>query len=368
MASWDRPPWPHNAASRWALRLAFAFPLCVLAVWADRRGFSGVTNQELQRRAELARAGGGDLSGLSNAYPPLPTFLAGVLPWGTAGLAVCTAGFAGIAMQLLTARLVRRQVPIVLIGVLVLALIAVPALWFEATQNLSGFLALMFLVIALDGFVRFVARADTVGGFVAGLMLSAAFLCDPIALVYTVALGVAAPFVMPRHMRHEPGAMRATTSVLLFPIVAVIGAWAFLEWRFTGGAYATIRADNDWFSFDAGVGASFVDALQWVGEGLLRVPVYLAVGMLLVRRRGVVGVGYAVPPLIGLVLAHWIGFAYSPVLAFALLTLLALYSVPRWIGWRGHTFLGVAGLLQFAVVLQWDPAGGEFHRWAALLF
>jgi hypothetical protein len=320
----------------------------------------------LQERSDAAQSAGGDMSGLRDAYPPLPTLLAGMLPGGTAGVAVCTALLAGIAMQLVTYRLVRRQVSVTLIAALLLALIGVPAMWFEGTQNLSGFLALMFLVIALDGFVRFVAREDTVGGFVAGLMLAAAFLCDPIALVYTAALGATAPFVAPRELRHQPGAMRATASVLLFPTVAVVASWAFLEWRFTGGAYATIRHDQHWFSFDDGVLATTVDALRWTGEAALRSPVYLCVGALLARRRAVVAFGYAVP-LVGLLVARWVGVSYSVALTFALLTLVGLYSVPRPGARAERWLLGVAAVAQLALALVWAPDSAEFHAWASAI-
>lgn len=339
----------------------------MLALWADRRGFASAANATLQERADLARAGGGDLSGVRDAYPPMPTFLAGILSGGTAGVAVLSSVCAGIAMQLVTARMVRRGLPLLLMAALVLALVAVPALWFEATQNLSGFLALMFLVVALDGFVRFVARGDTIGGFVAGLALAAAFLCDPIALVYTAALAVAAPLLTPRALRGEPGLTRATTSVLVFPILAVAGGWAFLEWRFTGGAFATLRTDHDWFTFPGGVGESLVDALDYVGGVLLRAPVYACVAVLLARRNVGASIAYLVP-VIGLVLADWAGFHMTEALAFALLVLVALYSVPRSLGRRGAVALGGAAAVQFAAVLTWDPAGAEFHEWSALLF
>jgi hypothetical protein len=334
---------------------------------AEQRGFAGSGNQLLQERSHAAYAGGGDLSGVANAYPPIPTFLAGVLPGGTAGVALCTALFAGIAMQLLLIRLVRRQVSLFLLALLILSLVAVPALWYEGTQNLSGFLALMFLVIALDGFVRFVARDDTIGGFVAGLMLAAAFLCDPVALVYAVALGIAAPMLMPEDQRREQGALRASASVLLFPTVAVAGAWAFLEWRFTGGAYATTRADQAWFGFDDGVASTVFDAVRWTLGVALRSPVYLVVGALLSRRRVLVAVGYSVP-LVGLLLARTIGVAYSDALGFALLSLVALYSIPRPGARWERAVLGGAAIVQLAVGLAWAPGGAEFDQWAALLF
>jgi hypothetical protein len=335
-------------------------------VWADHRGFAGSRNLLLQERSDAARTGGGDLAGVANAYPPIPTFLAGILPGGTAGVAVGTAILAGIAMQLVIVRLVRRQVSLLLMGALVLALVAVPALWFEATQNLGGFLALMFLLLALDGFVRFVARNDTIGGFAAGLALAAAFLCDPIALVYTAALGVAALFLTPADQRHEPGVMRATASVLLFPTIAVVGAWAFLEWRFSGGAYATIRADQQWFAFDDGVVRGFGEALLWTISVAARSPIYLVVGALIGRRRALVAAGYAVP-LLGLVLAHWIGMTYSAALAFALLSLVGLYSLPRPGARTERWLLGAAAVAQLALVLAWAPGGAEYHRWATAI-
>lgn len=348
------------------MRVGFALPLIALALWAEHRGFTGATNSVLRERSELARAGGGDLSGLQHAYPPLPTLLALLAP-GTVGVAIFTALCAGVAMQLVTARLVRRDVPIVLLGMLVLALIAVPALWFEATQNLSGFLALMFLVIALDGFVRFVARNDTIGGFVAGLMLAAAFLCDPIALVYAVALAISAPLLATSQLRHQPGGVRATLCVLLFPLAAVATAWAFLEWRFTGGAFATLRLEERWFAFDDGVLQGLADQARSVSAIALRSPVYVLIGVLLLRRRATVGLAYAVP-FVGLVLAAWTGFALSDALAFALLTLIALYSVPRSLVRPERIALAAAAVLQFVLLLAWDPAGAEFHQWADLLF
>jgi hypothetical protein len=194
-------------------------------------------------------------------------------------------------------------------------------------------------------------------------MLAAAFLCDPVALVYVVAIGVAAPLLAPKDARRQPGMVRATTSVLVFPTVAVGAAWAFLEWRFTGGAFATLRADQRWFAFDGGIGPATVDALRWTGAALGRSVVYVAVGALLVLRRPVVAAGYAVPVL-GLFVAAWIGVSFSGSLAFALLTLVGLYSLPRPASRREQWLLGLAALTQFAIALVWMPDGAEFTAWA----
>jgi hypothetical protein len=197
-------------------------------------------------------------------------------------------------------------------------------------------------------------------------MLAAAFLCDPIALVYAVALAIAAPLLATSQLRHQPGGVRATLCVLLFPLVAIAAAWAFLEWRFTGGAYATLHG-ADWFSFEDGVVGGLADAARDVAGVALRSPVYLMIGLLLLRRRAVVGVAYTVP-FLGLVLAAWTGFALSEALGFALLTLIALYSVPRSLVRPEYALLASAAALQFVLLLTWDPAGEEFHRWAQQLF
>ena len=51
-------------------------------------------------------------------------------------------------------------------------------------------------------------------------------------------------------------------------------------------------------------------ALRWTGEAVLRSPVYLAVGVLLARRRPVVAAGYAVP-LAGLLAALLVVMGYE---------------------------------------------------------
>src|SRR5689334_21339397 len=237
---WSLGSWLRDAALRWAPRLAFAGPLAVISILVDVRGFVSAPNASLELHGQLARSTG--VAGLGWAYPPIPTFLASVLPGGALSLALVSSLLAGVAMASLWNRLQSRHTSRPVTVALLASLACVPAVLYGVTQDLAAFAGLAFLILALDGFTRFIIDRDTRGGFQAGLMLAFAFGCDPVALVYAAALAAAAPLLARGRFRAEPGAGVATASVLIFPVAAAAAAWAFLEWRFTGRAFATIRS------------------------------------------------------------------------------------------------------------------------------
>ena len=222
-----------------------------MSVVVDHRGFVSAPSAALQVHGDLARSSGA--AGLAWAYPPIPTFLASVLPGGAMALALVSSLLAGVAMASLWERLARRHVSVPLSIALLASLACVPAVLYGATQDLAAFAGLAFLIIALDGFARFIVDHDTRGGFQAGLMLALAFGCDPVALVYAAALAAAAPLLAHARYRSEPDAGVATASVLIFPVAAAAAAWAFLEWRFTGSAFATVIDRGTLFHFSDGV-------------------------------------------------------------------------------------------------------------------
>jgi hypothetical protein len=165
-----------------------------------------------------------------------------------------------------------------------------------------------------------------------------------VALVYAAALAAAAPLLARGRFRAEPGAGVATASVLIFPVAAAAAAWAFLEWRFTGRAFATIRSDGTLFHFPDGVLAGLANAIGHTGSIVLRAPVYIAVGLLLFLRKPVAVAGYALP-LVGLVLAWWIGLPYAGVTAFMLLAAVAIVTAPvNPRGWVARLLVGAAAL------------------------
>jgi len=333
---WRLGSWSREAALRWAPRLAFAAPLALLSVVVSQRGFVSTPNLTLQLHGELARQSGP--AGLGWAYPPIPTFLASVLPGGALTLALISSLLGGVAMASLWDRLARRRVSMPLTVALLASLALVPAVLYGATQDLAAFAGLAFLIVALDGFVRFIVDRDTRGGFLAGLMLAFAFGCDPVALVYAAALAASAPLLAHARFRSEPDAATATASVLVFPVAAAASAWAFLEWRFTGSAFATVIDQSTLFHFSDGVLRGFGLAVWDTASIALHTPVYLAVGALLFVRRPITVAGYAIP-LAGLVAAQWIGLQYSEVTAFMLLAAIAIVAVPSRPGRRASRVL-----------------------------
>lgn len=320
--SWDRTAWPHDAGRRWSLRLICGLPLVAIALGASEAGYASPEIVDLANRAATVREGEG-LDQLSSAYPPIPTLLTAVLPGGTTGISVLSAISGGYALQLVLARLVRRKTGIALGAALIAALVCSPIVWFQATQNPSQFMALMFLVVAIDGFIRFIVREDTAGGFASGLALSGAFLCDPIGLVYAIAIAASGPMLAKRRGFNRRN--RAATLVLIFPTLSMLLSWAFLEWRFSGSAFATVWATTDAFRFSrVGIEQAIIDAISTVAISIL----FLTVGIVVVRRRPRAAATLAVP-LFGMVLAAILGFPFTPGLGLVLLTVVALYTVPR---------------------------------------
>jgi hypothetical protein len=361
---WKLGSWRRDAALRWAPRLAFAAPLAILSVVVSHRGFVSAPNAALELHGELARSSG--VAGLGWAYPPIPTFLASFLPGGALALALVSSLLAGVAMASLWDRLASRRVPLPLSVALLASLACVPAVLYGATQDLAAFAGLAFLIVALDGFVRFIVDRDTRGGFLAGLMLAFAFGCDPIALVYAVALAAAAPLLAHARFRSEPDAAVATASVLIFPVAAAAAAWAFLEWRFTGSAFAVLVDQGTLFRFSDGVVNGLVAALRDTVGTALHVPVYLAVGALLFLRKPVAVAGYAIP-LAGLVVAQWIGLSYSDVTAFMLLAAVAIVTAPRRPGRRASELLYAAAALQIVLGVIATAHSADVQRFLNLL-
>ena len=127
-------------------------------------------------------------------------------------------------------------------------------------------------------------------------MLALAFGCDPVALVYAAALAAAAPLLAHARFRSEPDAGVADGLRAVFPVAAAAAAWAFLEWRFTGGAFATIIDQGTLFHFSDGVVHGLGIAVRDTASTALHAPVYLVVGALLFLRKPIAVAGYAPSP------------------------------------------------------------------------
>jgi hypothetical protein len=154
--------WSAERRRQWAMRVALSAPPAALAWWAWHQGYVSILHAALEARSELARAGS-DMQGLRWAYPPLPTFLAAVLPGGTLALGLVSATLAGCSVERVWNRLAERGVSVPIAAVLLASVLALPATWYVATQDLAGLAGLALLVIALTGFVRFVVSARRAG-------------------------------------------------------------------------------------------------------------------------------------------------------------------------------------------------------------
>lgn len=358
LPGWRSNRWPADPTARWAVRVACALPLIALAVVADGRGYLSGDHQRLEEQADAVVDGGAALGGLDHAYPPVPTFIAGVLPGGELALSVVAALFAGVVVHVLAERLVLRRVPALVAIPLLLTLVAAPAAAYLAAENLPAIAVTALFALAIDGFSRFVVDQDTEGGFVAGLSVALAVGFDQIALLLAVALAVAVPSIAGARYRAEPGSAVATLAVVLFPILFVSAAWTFLEWRFTGDF------DAPSVTFPGGVLESFDTAARTVLIGVGHVPLYVLVAVLHAWRRPTSLVGY-LAPVLALVLAAWLGVHYSPALAYVFLAYAAVVTVRRPENPVVTTALVAAAILQIA--LAWWSVPTSASAWLSYL-
>jgi hypothetical protein len=358
-----RVNWPGGRWQRWAARLLFAAPLVALALWAHHLGFVNAGLALLERRSELARAGGPGLRGLSFGYPPLPVLLALVLPGGTLALAIVTCLCSGITLQFVTERLIGR-VSLATTVALVATLVAVPAMWYAASVLLAPMLALTMLAVALDGFVRFAAYGQTEGGFTAGIALALSFCFDPGALLYGAVMCAFVPLVSHARYQEDRAAFAGITAVLLFPLAAVAGSWLFLVWKFTG----TVPGSLDYqvgahvLAFPGGVAGRLGAAGITAATDLAHVPVYLAAAALLFARQRAAALGLLLP-VAALAAALWLGFAYSGVTAYFMFTLLALVIIASSAPRRFQPVLIAAAVGQVALAIAWPPTAPQFAAW-----
>ena len=347
-----RERWPATASRRWLMRLALAEPYALLVLVADARGIASPENLRLERAGELVDWGADEFTWVAQAYPPVPTALASLLPGGVVMLGFVGAVCAGVILQVLWERMHQRSVPAVPMALLLLSVGATPAFLFSSTHDLAAFLGMSLFTVALAGLLRFAVDGDTEGGFQCGLALGVAAMCDPATAIFAVLLGIAAPLVAWRRYRGEPGAVSATFAVVLFPTVAAFAGWAFLEWRFTGGAYASIRTDPLFLDFPGGVLATLVREIGWMVQRLAITPVYVVVAVLLVARRRTAFLVPILPPL-AVLLTQFLGLHLATGQGLVILATAALMIVPADPSRRVQFALALAAVYQ--VTLAWIP-------------
>ena len=338
---WEARRWPVSLLRRHLLRLVLCLPFVALAIWADAQGVFSAVNASIARDAQSFAFGSTGLGFLTHAYPPIPVALAKVVPGAPGSLAIVGALCAGGLLQLCWERLLRAQVPGWLAAMLLLGLAGAPVFWLTTTENLPGFLGLACFAVAMAGMLDFLFSARTTGGFVAGLSIGLAVMCDPSSIVYAASLLLAAPFLAWERFHDEPYAMRSTLAVLAFPAVAVMAAWVFLQWRFTGSVWHPLAMAPDAFRFPYGVLDGLSRSASLVGWQLLCSPVFLISAVLVLWRRPIAFCAFLIVPL-DLVVAGWLGLLVSTAQGLVLLSLLGVLAVPTWPGRLPSVLLAVA--------------------------
>jgi hypothetical protein len=312
--------------------LAIALPyLVVLVVRGDA---DGSANADLDRRGALIRWGSGDLGFVRDLYPPLPTGLAGALPGGPVLLGVAGALVAGYVLEMLVERLRSRGHPWWFSTSVVLGVGAMPMFGRTALDDLATFAGIALVLAAVAGLLEFTVLGDTGGGFRAGLALGFGVACGLEVAVYAIAIGVSAPLIAWKRYRGVPYAARAAMLVLLFPPAAALAGWTFLEWRFSGGAFQSVR-------FDGGG----LDALPATGLAVLTSPVFLLSAAILVRRAPTAAAALLVPVL-GLLVSAALGLSEGGRTDHIALALLGALTIPP------NLSRGLARWYVLAVVLQ----------------
>jgi hypothetical protein len=346
------------------VRALLALPFAALAVLAHQRGAPTPLNETTDAAGSAVEWGATDFSWIGTVYPPIPTGIAALLPGGTLPLGLVGALAAGWLIQTLVERMRGRGVPLALRILLLATLVGTPFFGYMSTSGLAEFLGFSLVTIAMAGFLRFAVYGDTDGGFQAGLLLGLAAACDPSTVVFAVTLGLAAPFVARQRFLSSPRIGRASAAVLAFPSLMAAAGWAFLEWRFTGTAFAAVQASVVAADPTLGGLAERTTTLLRVTATL---PLVLVSGVLLFLRRRSAIVGYLLP-FPALVLSLWLGLRAPSGTTVLLLTALAILAVPSNPTRRLSILLGAAAIAQLVlvwlVVLSFSP---DATAWADTL-
>ena len=332
-------------------------------MWADHQGFVSPRVAWVVHRGDLVTSAPG-IGNLRYAYPMLPVLLSIVLPHAALALPIVTCLFSGLMLATLVRRLAAPHNLVVL-----LPLVAVPVMWFIASELIAQVLALTFLVIALEAFLEFAARGVTYGGFVAGLALAVSFTADPGAVLYMLVMCLFVPVISAARYQGDPKAAIGIWAVLAFPFLAVLLGWAFLTWTFTGTWHGNLAYSPyaHVLAFPHGVLPGLGRALVAAAQDLVRAPLYVVAAVLAAvhTRKPAIGLGLVLPVLM-LAVALWLGFDYAPDTAYFMLTLLAVAVTMehKLMEVRGMWWaLLCASLLQVAIVYAWPPATLGFASW-----
>jgi len=287
---------------------------------------------------------------------------------------------AGLSALLAWRQMQTSSLPRWLAAVLVGTFFGAPGLVFAAGMDGSDLLALLLLVGAWRQYTRFAYRGVTWSGFIAGLLLGLAFFASYLTLVFVIPFALAAPLHL---SRREDGALaaegRSHAIIAGVAVIATPGAFALLSWlymQWVTGIPFRLPSSTGSLSFGIDHLSSFFDIVRSLGVDLIRVPLYVVVGVLVARRGTRQTVAYLFPLMFAALVRvgspnHHEGLIVLCYLLFALLALPAIAATNRpgirsiRLGPGLCTVLAFASILQIAAALVFPVQVSDGHAWYA---
>jgi hypothetical protein len=285
----------------------------------------------------------GRLELLGFEYPPLPFFL--LAPWPSTLATLLLGGIAvtGLAWVVIGECTDRRSIlPLVLLTAVLWNPIGAQLV----VSDFNEAVGLLALYIGWQQYRRWWSTRQTVYGLYTGLWLGLAFYTSPLGLALALLAGAILPVIFPR-LQIPPFASQFV--LLAFPGVAATATWAYLSYVFVGRVALPF---TPWATDAPGL----LTILTWT------VP-YLLVALLALSRRSVTTAGVFLPLLL-LLVADWIGWAFSLAFAVALLTLVAIVALPRDLSRPTRALVGLVALAQMVaawVVMPWPALAPRDH-------
>jgi hypothetical protein len=336
------------------VRFAFGLPLAVATILINLDPSKRVATPNDQLIATVGSIdwGRADIAWVGEIFPPISTLTAAITPGGTLGLGLVGAAAAGIFLQRVLEIMVQRKFPPSTTVILLYALAGNPLFFFTATENLAGFLGLMFFGLAVADILRFVSWGNTHAGFRAGVFFMLGALSDIGGLLYIVTAAATMPFL--RHSRSgQAGVRRANVLVVVFPTLSALGGIMMLNWIFLGSPFGRFVG---WFMDGAPGRADDVASMFSTTSGLLMLTPVLSAWLIaiIVRRPGAIVVStlifaaYLVSYVAGFVLPGTAGNL------FIMMTLIAIALIPTARSVTTNVLLDMIAVLQF--IIAWVAA------------
>ena len=235
-------PWPHGRTLRTLTQLVLSLPFLAITLWYQIQVTGAKTtspNIVLLDRINDLNITDTNLDWLNQFYPPLPSLFA-VIFNSELALGIVGSFIAGWFAHAVWEVMVQRRFPYYLQIIIMFAVIFNPITFYNATQNLGGFLATAVLGIGTIQMVRFIEFGSTYHGFQASLMFAAATLSSSYGIIFVLIIVISSS-LLKWHRIGFTGAIRSTLTVILLPSIGIFVTFLIISWMLTGSAMGRVE-------------------------------------------------------------------------------------------------------------------------------